>query len=236
MYTAFIYSNNNDELSDKVAYYCKKYCINLFKIKDLREMMLKGSLLNKYALFVDTTSVSISSDLLNFMLKQNGNPKLIGVILLSNSGYNNSAVDNQLVYNVYLDENFAKNFVLRADGLRDVSTKTLQSTADVSNLVYDYLTSIKLNTKYAGFGYIKDAIIYCIAQGKSIDNLSVSVYSYVATLHKTTINNVERNIRVAIECSWKANQGLNGFDKKPSNKEFLTHAINDVVRKLDNIA
>ena len=236
MYTAFFYSINNADLESKVAFYCKKYCIELFVVKDFREMMLKGSLLSNYALFVDTTTASISSDLINYMLKQNGNPKLIGVILLSNEGYENQAVDNERVYNVCLDENFAKYFVSKADYLRDIAAKPIELKSDVANFVYDYLIELKLNSKYAGFGFIKDALIYCIAQGKGVDNLSLSVYPYIAAIHKTTINNVERNIRVAIESLWKNNHGVLYFDKKPSNKEFLSYILNVVTRKLDNLA
>ena len=91
-----------------------------------------------------------------------------------------------------MDENFAKDFVSKADSLRDVAISPSQSTVDISNLVYDYLIDSKLNSKYAGFGYIKDSIIYCIAQGKGVDNLSLSVYPYIASLHKTTISRINR--------------------------------------------
>lgn len=236
MYRAFLYCRENRELSEKIKYYCKKYCIELFQINDLREMMIKGSMLDKYALYVDTTSVNISGDLINFMLNQNGNPKLIGIILLSKPGYNNIAIDCKGVYNVVIDESFAKNFVAKADILRDFSIDSTQSTINISNLVYDYLINLGLSLKYVGFKYIKDSIIYCIAQGKGVDNLSLSVYPYIASIYGTTVNNVERNVRVAIECSAKRNNGLLGFSKKPSNKVFLARSLNEIIRKLDKIA
>lgn len=237
MYTAFFYTKNNKEFVEKVKFYCKKYCIELFEIRDLREMLLKGSILQKYALFVDTTSVDISSDLLDYMLKQNGNSKLLGVLLIGDESYNNTAIDEYYVHKVSIGDTFAKEFVSKADRLRkNIKEVTLQSTGEIANEVYEFLTSTKLLSKYSGFGYIKEAIIYCLAQGGGVDKLTNSIYPYVAANNKTTINNVERNIRIAIECSWNKNGGLVGFSKKPSNKEFLAYVLNSVIQKINKLA
>ena len=74
MYTAFYLSGKNDDLSSKIKYFSNKYCIRLIEINDLREMLLKGAIFDKYALFVDVTDREISSDLIIYMVNQNGNP------------------------------------------------------------------------------------------------------------------------------------------------------------------
>ncbi len=237
MYTAFFYTKQNIELEEKIKYLCKKYCIDIFVIKDLREMLLKGSCLQKYVLIVDTTTVSISADLIDYMLWQNGNPKLIGILLLSDSNYQNICIDNNHVFKVELGEKFNSDFVAKAFILNDSKPINPHSSiSDIEGMVYNHLVENKLIIKYSGFGYIKQALIYCLAEGGNVDNLTTSIYPYIATQNNTSVNNVERNIRIAIECSWLKNNGLPNFSSKPSNKEYLVNMVEQFKQKLNKLA
>ncbi len=235
MYTAFYLSGKNEDLSSKVRYYSNKYCIRLIEIKDLREMLLKGAVFDKYALFLDVTDREVSSDLINYMVNQNGNPKLIGIILIGGADYNNNAIDNEKVFFVENNEIFAKSFVSVADRLRENKAISSISATQIEKFVYDFLIEINLVPKYTGFSYIKEAVIYCLAEGFNVDNLTTTIYPYIAKNHKTTTNNVERNIRIAIECSSKG-KSIANFSKKPSNKELIVYILNILKQKINKIA
>ena len=235
MYTAFYLSGKNEDLSSKIKYFSNKYCIRLIEINDLREMLLKGAIFDKYALFVDVTDREISSDLINYMVNQNGNPKLMGIILIGDSNYKNNSVDNEKVFFVENNDGFAKSFVYVADRLRDNKAFSSISASQIEKFVYDFLIEINLVPKYTGFSYIKEAVIYCLAEGFNVDNLTTSIYPYIAKNHKTTTNNVERNIRIAIECSSKS-KNIADFTKKPSNKELIVYILNILKQKINKIA
>ena len=159
----------------------------------------------------------------------------MGIILIGDSNYKNNSVDNEKVFFVENNDGFAKSFVYVADGLRDNKAFSSISASQIEKFVYDFLIEINLVPKYTGFSYIKEAVIYCLAEGFNVDNLTTSIYPYIAKNHKTTTNNVERNIRIAIECSSKS-KNIADFTKKPSNKELIVYILNILKQKINKIA
>ncbi len=226
MYTAFFYTKGNKELFDTVKYYSNKYCIGLLEVNDLREMLLKGSNIDKYGLYVDTSTVDLSPDLINYMVDQGGNHRLLGILLIGDAAYTNDAVDNYKIHKVILGEGFSTDFVAKADSLNAYLNERTFSVAKISDEVHDYLIKSKLSTKYIGFSFIKDAIIYCLAKGGNVEKLTSSVYLYISEKHSAKISSIERNMRIAIDCCWRScGNTMLGFDTKPSNKEFLSYSV-----------
>jgi len=229
MYTAYYYTKENNDTTETVEYLAKKYCLKLDRITDLRQMILRGSDLTKYSLIVDTTNVSISDDLIDYMINCGGNSKLMGIILIGDKDYTCKVADNLHVYVVHIGEGFGAELVDKSYRLKD-NDAVKMLTDSLSEKVDDILLSAKITPKYLGYGFLKDAIIYCLAGNGSVEKLSNVVYPYIAGKNGTKASSVERNIRIAIEVAWRGTNTSFGFEEKPSNKAFIAYVVNDIKR------
>lgn len=99
------------------------------------------------------------------------------------------------------------------------------------------LVRLGLNTKSSGSIFLKDCINQIIIDGCKACTLYGSVYRTVATMHSTTINNLERCMRTSINKAWqmyiknKPSQPKNVnkeilFFTKPTVKEFIFFVAN----------
>lgn len=103
------------------------------------------------------------------------------------------------------------------------------------NTIHDVLSECRINIRSKGYAYIKDAICL-ITDHNSLDiNLDKEVYSLIAEKHRLRgTNGIEHSIRYAISSAFRRRDEKNHpsimdhFRKKPSNKEFLLHATQEV--------
>ena len=98
-----------------------------------------------------------------------------------------------------------------------------------------YLYRIGLSPHIAGYFYLRDAVAeYLLAPGASF-SVTKDIYPRIAEKYNKTTNAIERSIRHAITCAWKAG-GLRGlkndensffltFREKPSNKRFILSLV-----------
>ena len=98
-----------------------------------------------------------------------------------------------------------------------------------------YLYRIGLSPHIAGYFYLHDAVAeYLLAPGASF-SVTRDIYPRIAEKYNKTTNAIERSIRHAITCAWKAG-GLRGlkndensvfltFREKPSNKRFILSLV-----------
>ena len=97
------------------------------------------------------------------------------------------------------------------------------------NRITEKLNNIGMKRNLKGYNYVRAAIGYIIQCGAFID--VDTVYVYVAKVFLTNKENVERNIRYAIEKTWEKGN-IENINKlfgytvdsekgKPTNSEFL---------------
>ncbi len=68
------------------------------------------------------------------------------------------------------------------------------------SIIYEVLRDLCFVANHKGFEYIKDAVVYCLAN--NITSINGTIYNVLAKKHKSTYARVERNIRSAIEKAW----------------------------------
>ena len=106
------------------------------------------------------------------------------------------------------------------------------------DIITKVLRNMGVNVKSCGSIFLKDCINQVIIEGCKACTLYNSVYSIVAAMHSTTVNNLERCMRTAISSAWqlhnKQNASLGGlnteilFNNKPTVKEFIYYVANYV--------
>lgn len=104
--------------------------------------------------------------------------------------------------------------------------------AFVSNTITEMLENYKISPKHIGFVYLKDCI-EMIAKNKSeMKFLTTNVYSKVAEMNSTTIDNVEKSIRLAIKSASILHPELYGKDTfcdgKITSRKFVAHIVEEV--------
>ena len=109
------------------------------------------------------------------------------------------------------------------------------------NAITEVLDENCINIKSQGYTFLKDAICI-VTDRRSLDICMVKeVYPYIAEKHRIKSKyKVEHSIRNALGSAYKKCRStcpdrdciVNSFDKKPTNKEFLLKAVQEVSDRL----
>ena len=234
--SAFLYSNRNFELASSLRTFANNYDISLFYITDLKEFFIKDTALDYSVLFIDNFTVKVSRDLIDFITVKYQGSALNIVYLCDGYLDDEGVVDNDKVHKVNINVNFYSQLIELLPKFKEnnLHKKIKPIHKEWSTIAYDYLVSLKLAPKHIGFSYLKDAFIYCLAENGKIGNLNKGIYAYLSAKYGTTISNIERNIRLAIDWAWKTNRDISlEFDTKPSNKEFIAVSVNKIYNGID---
>lgn len=107
----------------------------------------------------------------------------------------------------------------------------IQASPDIEQMVVDILRDVGVSLRMVGYKYLKEAIILAINDSDCLTSVTKYIYPAVANHFGSAPNNVERNIRYAIESAWEKRNEIkylefqNGLfmdkDKKPTNSEFI---------------
>lgn len=100
------------------------------------------------------------------------------------------------------------------------------------------LRKISMPPHIKGYHYFREAIVAVIENPKKLDNMMEDIYQVIAERHDSTINNVERIMRHAVEAAWNRckvsvieevfGNTLNANKDKPS-KVFFVAVLGAVV-------
>ena len=111
----------------------------------------------------------------------------------------------------------------------DLEKQYVMSLSQINESIASYLIKIGITPKLLGFAYIKEIILYGLAEGGLYYSLSKDIYPMVASKNHTTVVNVERNIRNAINLATKTNgykQELGHLlGDRPTNRSFLSYLV-----------
>jgi two-component system response regulator (stage 0 sporulation protein A) len=93
------------------------------------------------------------------------------------------------------------------------------------------LRKISMPPHIKGYHYFRQAIVSVIENPSKLDNIMEEIYTPIAIKYDTTVNNVERIMRHAVEASWNRckvsviaevfGNTLNANKDKPSNRELI---------------
>lgn len=106
-----------------------------------------------------------------------------------------------------------------------------ETTKILTKEITDILQVFGMPAHIRGFYYVRDAIILVYQDSTRLNHIIKDVYALVAKRHHTSIQSVERTIRVAIEITWLRgdmdeimcifHNTVDGRKARPTNKEFI---------------
>lgn len=115
------------------------------------------------------------------------------------------------------------------DIIKYINDNNIISIESKEIIITRILHDLGLPSNMKGYDYIKEAIN--IVYNKINISFTKDVYPIIANIYKTTPNNVERNIRHAIDISWNRGnwdlmEEIFGYSidqekAKPTNKEYI---------------
>ena len=116
-----------------------------------------------------------------------------------------------------------------------------QRNIKLLNTITEVLDENCINIKSLGYTYLKDAI--CIVTDRRSLNICMvkDIYPYIAEKHRVkNIGKVEHSIRNAVNTAYKKCRKtypereciMNSFEEKPTNKNFLLRAVQEVSSRL----
>lgn len=102
--------------------------------------------------------------------------------------------------------------------------------------VDEFMEKFTVKQQNTGYSYLVDALIICLNNENYLRNLNSFLYPILADKHRTTVKNIERNLRYTIQQIFDYNSkeqmigilGKNAVkdaDRKPTTSEFLNSAI-----------
>jgi len=107
----------------------------------------------------------------------------------------------------------------------------MKKLLNIEERVTKFLQEFDFSMKFHGTRYLKDMIIYALEINEIMTN--VQMYNYVADHHNTDPDNIDRCLRTLVDKKWRdlAREGL--FEKRPTNREFVTTIIEYIKFPLD---
>ena len=231
---AFLYSNKNYELSSSLSSFCNSQNINLLYMTELKELFIKDEDFDNTILFIDCFTCRVSKDLIEFITVKHTRNVLKVIYICDDTCYEEDCIDNQNVFRVDFRQDFYDqlNRLISKFRKEDFCVKR-KCDKDLSKMVYDFLIELQVSPKYVGFRYLKDAILYCLAENSKVGNFARDLYVYLSQKHNTTVHNIERNIRMVIDKSWALCDDKNLlFRNKPTNKEFIAVLVNSIYNQI----
>ena len=107
---------------------------------------------------------------------------------------------------------------------------------DTENIVTDALLEMGLTMRYAGFNYIKSAVITITEKPEYASGVTKKLYPKIAEEYNVNVFTVEKNIRTVIDSAYKKADKTNFFlytginGEKPKNTDFILR-VADYVRR-----
>ncbi|MDO4731808.1 MAG: sporulation initiation factor Spo0A C-terminal domain-containing protein [Clostridia bacterium] len=122
---------------------------------------------------------------------------------------------------------------------KDIIALSNEETIELNILTSNILHELGIPAHIKGYHYIRFAIILTVKQPFLIHSVTKSLYPIVAYKFDSTVSNVERAMRHAIEVAWDRGDVdvLNSFfgftvDSKkgrPTNREFIAQIADDIM-------
>ncbi len=234
---AILYSKQNLAMAGELKTACRELGISLVYAIEIIELLKYLNELAVSIVFVDCNTIKLDSSILG-VIKSFGKCEKTYIACLT-----------QDVECKYLKSLENVDFILKSDNLfsqlkeieGEISLSCIMNNiynfnlSEVNNYLTDYLINIGLETKLAGFTYIKQAVELAIKNNCVLGSLNRVIYPTIASKNKTETQNVERNIRNAIKCACRGNLMKNDNIKvllknnTISNRAFLSYLLDKTI-------
>lgn len=93
--------------------------------------------------------------------------------------------------------------------------------------ISELLLRLGITANYRGYAYCIDAVMLVMEDISRLTLVTKELYPRVATLHRTEVHCVERNIRTVVKLCWRQNQCLlkelsgGSLFREPTASQFL---------------
>lgn len=205
---AVFYSKENFALAYEIKKALWGYNVSLANISNFSELAYSIHQDGINMLFVDANTVNFNSELVELTLGSKlGVPD--NVIFIGETNNVELFINNQNRFK-FDNSDFANQLKQITPQIKFNIKSCRGNKFDMSTIntyLTQYLMQLGFHPKYAGFNYIKHCIEEALANNGVLGSLSTDVYPIVARRNKTTMQNVERNIRNCIESAYKCSLG-----------------------------
>lgn len=243
---AILYSKKNYDLGYRIHNICKEFNINLVTALDFIELAIKTIELKPQFILCDCETVEVNSLILNAFFERNEfkDKKMIFV----GGNENHTKFLTNYVSNDFFVTNITnlKSSIaeMQSDiNFDDIATKTNTRENNHFDIeISKLLNELGFSLKYSGSAYLRYGLRNVLINNGVLYSLSSTEYPKIATMFKTTVANVERNIRNAIDNAWKIFGKTNwskifyskliDYGKKPTNREFMYMCAEILMPKL----
>lgn len=234
--SAVLYTNKNLDLMYRVHKICKETSITLVNCFDFVDLTIKTVHVKPQIIFCDINTLNFTSEILD-MLINNHEFEGISIIFIGNQdkliNYKSYAMEKENLLLLKYDEMFSYlnsvNVKMSIESYKQQFNSFSQKT--VFNLVNDYLNMLGFSPKQRGFIFLREIVKNIVNCGGVVSTLVGDCYPIIAVKYKTSIINIERNIRNAISIAWEkygkenwnkvfSNIGINN-ELRPTNREFI---------------
>jgi len=233
-FTAVFYSKRNYDMEYKLHNICKKFSVNMVTVIDFVELTIKSIQLMPEIVFVDCDTVALNSKNIDTFIEKHEFRDTTIVFVVDKKKINYAEMIekcNIRVANINeledIIDNIQNNFCCREKNL--ICDKEIISKLDMS--IYKLLYSLGFSAKHSGCAFIRSCIQIIVEHNGVFRTLAGDVYPIIASKYKTSIQNIERNIRNAITCGWNMYGKENWYKtfyskfmkqgKKPTNRELI---------------
>lgn len=205
---AVFYSKENITLAYEIKKALWGHNISLVNISNFSELAYSIHQDGVNILFIDANSVNLNSELIELTLGSKlGIPD--NVVFIGRTNDVDLFINNQNRFN-FDNDNFSQQLSEISPKIKFNIKSCKGNKFDMSSInmfLTQYLMQLGFHPKYAGFNYIKNCIEEALNNNGILGSLSTEIYPIVARRNKTTMQNVERNIRNCIESAYKCSLG-----------------------------
>lgn len=237
---SIFYSKQNIDLAYNLKKACRELGISVIYAFQIPELVRYINEIKAGIIFIDCTTIKVTENMISFIKAYSNSHDSI-IILVK---------EKDCCPTTLPESDFIINTCSLLDDLRQIENAILTklskqssvqiNTDEINSFVSNYLINIGVMPKHKGFTYIKQAIELAVKHG-GIPSLSKDIYPTIASKNKTFSQNVERNIRNAIECACKSNEikkdnvYLLMSNNKISNRAFLCYLYDLVLNSINKL-
>jgi hypothetical protein len=234
--SALLFSKKDYALGDSLRYICRNQKINLIYALTFPEVLNHIVSSHPEILFFDAESIEFSFDLYKDFTDTRffDIPKII--IFTPDPDKYKFKDENILIVN---KKNYVDKIEKMLSNIEEKKSQKLdkEKVEQYRQKIITVLLELGITTKYLGYEYIKELVVDIISDKRMLKSFNTKLYPKLAVKFNTQINNIERNIRNAINIARNNCKNKELYSRicgkinntgYPSNKQFITWLVEEV--------
>lgn len=234
--SALLFSKKDYALGDSLRYICRSQRMNLIYSLTFPEMLHHVISSHPEIIFFDAESIEFSFDLYKEFVDTRffDIPK---IIIFTPEPEKYKFKDENIV--IVNKKNYVDKIEKILSNLEEKTSHKLdkEKIEQYRESTVKILLELGITTKYLGYEYIKELVVDIINDKRMLKSFNKKLYPKLAVKYNTQINNIERNIRNAINIAKKNCKNKELYNRVcgkinntgyPSNKQFITWLVEEV--------